>query len=517
MMIRFVAVLALFAAVPGPAGASEVRTAAIGGIEGAVDDEATAFSLFNLDNAAGLGLLDRENRLDWAIGLGGATQQVDNGSVTTKRTLGDAVLRSPGGRYEGLVWWLSGSDVVRLSADMDLATLKTATTPPEPDADQKVSFSNSFLAVQYGRRLGENLALGVIVRPRFGALTLPSTSPAGMPRITKNTNSFSMLDFNVGAGLRVPMRESALMLGLNFQPYNDAPDVLALLDPASLGSVNSGGFKLKREIVVENGIKQTMEVTPAGSVLGLQGTLAGRGPFEGVFALDITSAVSKEKDTTDASAVAGGAAKTEEGTLSTFSRTRWTMGGRYRFALGEFASLRTALTLHGEPSKTEAEDFPNSTAVLNTTKGNPVTLALGIAYHTVQGLTVGLGWDNTGDTQTTTNASGGTTRQVKPSVSSIRLGGEYWFTPAFAGRLALVSAVSQQEDNDPLTPPAGSSPDNPKTKDGAIVVGAGYKASPVCLDLLIAVHSITEDPAPAPPVKLTNGRLDIVLAAKLVF
>src|SRR5439155_1133821 len=79
------------------AKASEIRLASLGGVEWAVADESEAFNLFTLDNAAGLGLLPRANRLDEALDVSNAADVTDSGAVKTTRTSKVTSLASPGG------------------------------------------------------------------------------------------------------------------------------------------------------------------------------------------------------------------------------------------------------------------------------------------------------------------------------------------------------------------------------------------------------------------------------------
>ncbi len=492
------------------AGATEVRTASLGGVEWAVSDAAGALNLFTTGNAAGLGLLPRANRLDEALDISNATDVTDSGALKTTRASRVTSLESPGGRYEGLTWWITDADVVRAAIGHTGARSTVSSVPALPQGDQVTSAADTRFLVQYTRKLTDQLVLGALIRPLVGSVTSPKTTG-----IKSDTSTYTLFDYNVGAGFRLPVEGGQVDLGANLQPYNDAPNPLDVLVPGapSAGSGSFGGLKFERKIETDAGLKQTIDLTPKGSVLGVQAVLNRGENLEARFALDFTRAETEEKQVTDASVVPGGGTKTDVAKVTAYGRTRYDLSGRYRIPVAGDAFIRLAAALRGAPDSLDALNFPTDTSVRSTTTTTPTTFALGAAYQAAGGFVAGLGFDVTRDTQTVVDKLGGSPDQVtKVASSDVRLGAEYWPTAGLATRIGLVLNSQASDSNDPSQPPSGSDPANPKYKDTIFALGIGYKGESLAVDGGIFIHGLSQEPKPAPPVTIDRKRSSLRLA-----
>lgn len=519
------------------AGASETRTAALGGVEGAVADEATDLNLFNAGNAAGLVQLERKNRLDYALGSDRATQETFDGSTyTTTFTTRSTALGSSGGNYEGLTYWFSDHNVLRASLQFAgrSQTIGIDPDPPAPPAppdpliptppsgDQDISARYGRILVEYAHRFGETFSVGVGLAPLTGTLT-----PKKQDKVKTDRTDLQLIGYQLGLAAKFNVGDRALRLGLNARPYDDFPD-LALLpagpaDAATVGgAARFGGLAIKRTVETDYGATQITELTPSGRTIGFQAVWGGETPLTAGLAVDHTAASVKQRVDTDTTALGPPAAaytKVDEGDAAELTRTRWDLALRYRFALANANSMRAAIALSGGAAQSDALDFPNSTAVETSTESSPVRLALGLAYATKRGLTIGAGYESVADKQTQSfpQDPAAATVETKPSGSRVRLGGEYWFSSEWAARLGLVIARDRVEDNDPNTAAPGEDPSNPVAKSTLVTLGGGYRGEGLGLDLLILLGSPEEDPQPDPPVTRALGVFRISLAGRYFF
>ena len=525
----------------GIARASEVRTAAFGGIEGAVADEATDFNLFNAGNAAGLVLLERGNRLDYALGRNASlTRRVDNDGITTVTATDSAgFLGSPGGMYEGLQFWFSDADALSVSAAFssvrEVYSLfpepppQPAPGPPldtllpaVPSGDQQVDVGDGRITVGYAHRFGETLALGIGLAPVKGTLT-----PKKQDKVKTDKTEISLFDYQLGLAARLPLGSGTLQLGLNARPYDDLPDLEQLAgSPAELSSLGTpaafGGLKVKRTFATDSGASQVTELTPDGRRIGLQAAWGGEGPWSARVGVDLTSASVKERVDTDTSSLPAPLntlTKVDEGDASKYSRFAWDLGLRYRWMFGEDRSVRLGAALAGAPDTTDQLDFPNSTAITKTTTTAPMTASFGVAYGTGGGLMLGLGYALRGDTQKETDPRNASATPVitKPAGTRLMLGVEDWFTRQWAGRIGLTLASDQVDDNDPSTPAPGTSEKNPTTKATLISLGGGYRGTMFSVDALLSFGSPVQQPTPTAPATLTMNVSTFALAGKYSF
>lgn len=519
------------------ASASELRTAAIGGVESAVADEATDFTLFNYGNTAGLVQLERKNRLDYALDGNGRSQENFDGSTYTNTfTTKTTSLRSPGGGYEGLTYWFSDHNAIRASLRFTSQSQTIGidpdppAPPPPPDpmlpsfpsGDQDISARYGRFSLGYAHRFGEKISVGVGLSPLSGTLT-----PKKQDKVKTDRTDITLFDYELSLAGRFPLEGGALCMGLSAHPYNDVP-ALTLLpgSPADVtalqGAAGFGGLTVKRTFETEYGGTQVTEFTPSGRTVGLQASWSGAAPLSAALALDHTAATVKQRVDTDTSALGpplDALTKVDEGEVTAMTRTRWDLGLRYRFDLASGNAVRAGLGLSGAAATSDALNFPTSTAVKQTTKTSPTRFALGLAYGTKRGLTLGAGFESVSDTQTQSfpQDPAAQTVETKPIGTRVRLGGEYWFTTEWAARLGLILAQDRIEDNDPGTAEPGTDPSNPTVAATLLTLGGGYRGEALGLDLLVLLGSPKEDPQPDPPVTRTLGVYRISLAGRYLF
>lgn len=498
--------------------ATAVRRTGVGDVEYLVDGTGIGYGLYGMGNPAGLALEPRQNRVDLKLAYAGAGEKQTVGGGGTTRTDSDITLEVPGDRYDGVVWWITDKDVVALAPVVDSFSSSYVFEPAGSIEDQEYSGSHFGARVQYARAITSGLHGGVSIRPLFGSLTGPVT-----PGLTSDSTTYALFDFSVGAAFRLPhpVAGGELTIGVNYQPYNDTPNLLDLVGAAGLlataGGGGVGGFSVKRTLESDQGLKQTIELEPSGSILGAQAVFNREDRLQAAVDLDITAASVDETTTTDATAL-GGAQKTETGTAQEFSRVRWGLGLRWLTPMIIDRAFRVGVGLRGAASTSDALDYPDSSSILSTTEETPLTFLLGISTSIREGITTGAGLEVTSTTRVNAGAaSSGSGETVQASDVRVRSGAEYRLTPALSARLGIGYAVSRQESDDPSASPPGTDLTNPILADLAIALGGGYRGDRLGVDLALVLHLLAQTPIPAPPDEMSRSRIEFKIAGSSRF
>lgn len=521
------------------AHASALRTAALGGVEGIVDDEAADPTMANLGNPAGLAWLPRETRLDAAYGRDVLKQDVVVGQMTNEaHRVGQA-----GGPYE-LFTRIGTRNAWQLGVDggWDKSATRARLSAPGAgntlfaDVPEFMTFfdAQARFAASYARRVTDTLAIGGWWKPLGGVVGLPSLDNV------ERSISFSLNDWSLGGALRLPVAAGwgDMAAGFSLAPFDDRPDLRDALDLVT-GSAKDltdvGAYAVTQTLTFSNSVTQTWKTYPRGTTLALQGTWASPGgAWDAAAAAERTAADATQENSTSR-LLPGGVSLVQRGLASDFARTRFRIAARHRRDLGGGGQVRYAASVLTERSVTDKLDFPDSEAVTATRTSSPLELGAGVAYRTKAGHSVGAGWSGRTERQTVTDAATNVSETASHSATTGRLGWEYLFTPRWTGRLGAAWTAERSRSGNAGALVPGSDPRNPVRRDRVLSAGAQFHSAwrtrgeagwwwkalsgltPSALEALAVTHALTQSPEPTPGQPFRRSRDEVSLAARWDF